>query len=168
MNEKKEKIKPRIFIQIHLSQEEKDKIDSIAKKQHTSMSNICREGIFEYIRKIENPEILSNTSINPALLEQIRNTTIKTLELQELMLEKTHIINDMNKTLDSIYSVSIKPTPIEKELVLNLFKGFKSLNPKEIIDKTNLKKELVFSILSELRSDNLIKLTLKGRFKLNE
>lgn len=171
MTNKNQKSKEtRIFIQVSLSKEEKDKIQKLAKEKHTTASNFCREAIFENIRRIENPNMFNNQSnmqFNPIILEQLTQNTKKIIELQELTLEKTSIFNEMNKTLDLIQQYSIK-TDLKKEklTVINLFKSHKSLTPKEIIDKTNFNQEIVFTIISELQKEKTIGLTTTGRFKL--
>ncbi|MHA1195756.1 MAG: DUF6290 family protein [Promethearchaeota archaeon] len=161
----------RIFIQIHLSKKEKEKISEYAKKEHITMSGFCKKAIFDYIRRIENPEKfdgLKVTQFNPLMIEQISNNMKKLLELQDLTLERMNIIEKMNQTLDLIQKHAIKTDLTSKNVVLNLFKAFKSLNAKEIIQKTNLDKEIVFSILAELQKEKLIRLTTRGRFTLNE
>ncbi|MHA1291376.1 MAG: hypothetical protein ACTSQJ_01760 [Promethearchaeota archaeon] len=165
-NEKNEN--KRIFIQISLNQDEKDKINDLAKKKHTSMSDFCRIAIFDYVRKLENPELFQTTSnfqFNPVLLEQLTQNTKKIMELQKFTLERTNVINEMNNILTLIKKFLIKTDSTAKNTIINLFKAHNTLNPKEIIDKTNLDKEVVFSILSELHEDGLIELTSRGRYK---
>ncbi len=159
----------RIFIQISLSQDEKDKINDLAKEKHTSMSDFCRIAIFDYVRKLENPELFQTTSnfqFNPVILEQLTQNTKKIMELQELTLERTNKINEMNNTLRLIKKFSIKADSTAKDTIINLLKAHNTLNPKEIIEKTNLDKEIVFSIITELHEEGLIELTPRGRYKL--
>ena len=159
----------RIFIQVSLSQEEKEKIDDIAKKRHTSMSNFCRIAIFDYVRKLENPELFqgsSNIQFNPIILEQLTQNTKKIMELQELTLERKNILNFMNNSLTVIKKFSLKADSNTKNIIINLFKAHDTLNPKEIIDKTNLDREVVFSVLSALHEEDYIELTPKGRYRL--
>ena len=159
----------RIFIQISLSQDEKDKINDLAKEKHTSMSDFCRIAIFDYVRKLENPELFQTTSnfqFNPVILEQLTQNTKKIMELQELTLERTNKINEMNNTLRLIKKFSIKADSTAKDTIINLLKAHNTLNPKEIIEKTNLDKEIVFSIITELHEEDLIELTPRGRYKL--
>jgi len=159
----------RIFIQISLSQDEKDKINDLAKEKHTSMSDFCRIAIFDYVRKLEHPELFQTTSnfqFNPVILEQLTQNTKKIMELQELTLERTNKINEMNNTLRLIKKFSIKADSTAKDTIINLLKAHNTLNPKEIIEKTNLDKEIVFSIITELHEEDLIELTPRGRYKL--
>lgn len=160
----------RIFIQVSLSKEEKKIIKEFAKKRHTSASNIMREAIFDFIRRIKNPEMFNQTAnlqLNPMVLEQMAKNTQKIIELQELTLEKMNVINEMKKTISIIKKFSIKSDINTRDTILNLFKAHKTLNPKEIIEKTNLDKEIVFSIVSELLNEDLIQLlTSNGRYKL--
>lgn len=167
MNEKQEKKeKPRIYIQVLLSEKEKELIKETAKKEHTNASNLMRKATFEYIRKIENPEVFSKNSVNSTVLEELSKRTKKILELQKLQTEKQNILEEMNKTLILIKKFSIKPEPEVKNTILNLFKAYPSLNPKEIIEKTNFDKAVVFSVITELQSEDKIEMTSRGRFKL--
>lgn len=163
-NDKKEK--ERIFIQVSLSKKQKALIKKIAKRENTNASNLMRIAVFEYIRKLENPETFSQTTINPVLLEQIEKNTKKILEKQEIQAERQNILEEMRNTLTLIKDLTLKPDPEVKGIILNLFKAYNSLNPKEIIEKTNLDKEIVFSVISELQTENMIEMTSKGRFKL--
>jgi len=167
MTEKQEKEeKTRIFIQVSLSEKEKELIKKKAKEEHTNASNLMRKATFEYLRKIENPEVFSKNSLNPTVLEELSKRTKKILELQKLQTEKQNILEEMNKTLILIKKFSMKPEPEVKNAILNLFKAHTSLNPKEIIEKTNFDKNVVFSVITELQSEDLIEMTSKGRFKL--
>jgi len=161
----------RVFIQISLSKEEKDKIKEFAKKTHNSMSKFCKEAIFKRIEDLEKPEEKQTNNIsqiNPALIEQLTKNTQKMLELQQLTLERTSIMNGMKNTLEVLLKQSTKPDQESKDLVISLFKAHNSLNPKEIRDKTNLDEETIFNIIAELHEENFIQLTSRGRYKLNE
>ena len=167
MNEKQKKEeKPRIFIQVSLSEKEKELIQETAKKEHTNASNLMRTATFEYLRKLQNPEMFAKPSLNLPTLEEIAKRTKKILELQKLQIENQNILREMNTTLTLIKKFSMIPDPEAKNTVLNLFKAYPSLNPKEIVEKTNFDKDVVFSIISELQSENLIEMTSKGRFKI--
>jgi len=167
MNEKQEKEeKPRIFIQVSLSEKEKELIQERAKAEHTNASNLMRTATFEYLRKIQNPEMFAKPSLDSSALEKLTKRTKKILELQKLQVEKQEILEEMNKTLILIKKFSMKPEPEAKNTILNLFKAYPSLNPKEIIEKTNFDKDVVFSIISELQGEKSIEMTSKGRFKL--
>lgn len=158
----------RIFIQVSLSKKEKEKISNLAKEKHTSMSDFCRIAIFDYIRKLEHPEMFqtANLQFNPAMIDQLAKNTKKMIELQEIALEKTNILGEMNKTLNLIKKFSIKADTVVRETILNLFKAHNTLSPKEIVDKTNLDKEIVFSVITEFLDEDLIEMTSRGRFKL--
>lgn len=159
----------RIFIQVSLSKEEKKEIKEFAKERHTSASNIMREAIFDYIRRIKNPEMFNQTTnlqFNPIVLEQMTKNIKKILELQQLTLEKMNVISEMKKAIGLIKKFSIKSDMNTRDTIFNLFQAHNTLNPKEIIEKTNLDKEIVFSIISELHNEEIIQLTSKGRYKL--
>jgi hypothetical protein len=167
MNEKQEKEeKKRIFIQVSLSEKEKELIQEIAKKEHTNASNLMRIATFEYLRKLKNPEMFAKPSLDSPALEKLEKRTKKILELQKLQIENQNILGEMNKTLTLIKKFSTIPDPEVKNTILNLFKAYPSLNPKEIVEKTNFDKDVVFSIVSELQSEKTIEMTSKGRFKL--
>lgn len=166
MEKQEKEEKPRIYIQVSLSKKEKELIKKKAKEEHTNASNLMRKATFEYLRKLENPELFAEPSLNPSTLEELTKRTKKILELQELQTEKQDILEEMNKTLVLIKNFSMKPDPKAKNTILSLFKAYTSLNPKEIIEKTNIDKDVVFSVISELQSEDLIEMTSKGRFKL--
>lgn len=136
------------------------------------MSDFCRVAIFNHIRRLKNPEVFNqqiNAQINPILIEQLMNNTKKIIELQELTLERTNIMNEMNQTLGLIKRYSTqKGLEKEKMVIIDLFKAHNSLSKQEIIDKTDFDKTIVLSIVSDLNEEKIIKLTSRGRFKLNE
>lgn len=156
----------RVFIQVSLSEKEKELIKEKAKEEHTSASNLMKKATFEYLRKLENPELFAKPSFNSSTLEELTKRTKKILELQELQTENQDILKEMNKTLVLIRNFSMRPDPKAKNTILNLFKAHTSLNPKEIIEKTNFDKDVVFSVITDLQNENLIEMTSKGRFKI--
>lgn len=161
----------RVFIQISLSQEEKDNIKKYAKQTNFSMSKFIKDAIYRRIEDLEKPKDSQTNNlsqINPALIEQLTKNTQKMLELQQLTLERTNIMNGMKNTLEVLLKQSTKPDQEAKDLVINLFKAHNSLNPKEIRDKTNLDEESIFNIIAELHEEDFIQLTARGRYKLNE
>jgi len=162
----------RIFIQVSLSKDEKDKIEKSAYKKHQSMSDFCRVAIFDHIRRIENPELFNpqiNAQINPIMIEQLMENTKKMIELQELTLKRTNIMNEMNQTLGLIKKYStLKGLEHERMVIIDLFKAHKSLSKQEIIDKTGFDKTIVIAIVSDLNEEKIITLTSRGRFELNE
>ncbi len=167
MNEKQEKKeKKRIFIQVSLSEKEKELIQEIAKKEHTNASNLMRTATFEYLRKLKNPEMFAKPSLNSSALEKLSKRTKKILELQKIQMENQNILGEMNKTLTLIKKFSMIPDPEVKNTILNLFKAYPSLSPKEIVEKTNFDKDVVFLTISELQCEKTIEMTSKGRFKL--
>jgi len=103
------------------------------------------------------------------MIEQIIKNTKKMIELQELSLEKNKIMNEMNQTLDFIKKYSAqKGLEKERGVVIDLFKVNNSLSKQDLIDKTGLDKAIVLYIVSHLNENKIIKLTSRGRFKLNE
>lgn len=173
MSEKSVKSKSnRIFIQVSLSKEEKYGIENSAKEKHQSMSDFCRVAIFDHIRRLKNPEVFNqqiNAQINPIMIEQLMKNTKKMIKLQELTLERTNVMNEMNQTLSLIKKYSTqKGLEKERSVIIDLFKAHNSLSKQEIIDKTGFDKAIVLSIVSDLNEEKIIKLTSRGRFKLNE
>ena len=164
--------KTRIFIQTSLSKEEKEKFKEFAKEKGISASDLMRMATLDYIRRSEHPETFNqpfNSQLNPVLIEQLTQNTKKMIELQELTLERTNVIKEMNKTLNLMKDFSAeRGLEREKKEIKTLFKAHNSLSKQEIIDKTGLKKEIVLEVVSNLNNEKFIKLTPRGRFKLNE
>lgn len=157
----------RTFIQVSLNDKEKQKIKDLAEDRHTSMSDFCRVAIFDYVRKLENPELFQgNMALNQNIIEQIIHEQKKNHEIQELILEGIKTMNGMKETLELIKTHSIKPDNAQKETVVSLFTVYKALTPIDIIEKTNLNKEIVFSIIAELHNEGKIELTESGKWRI--
>ena len=158
----------RIFIQVTLSEEEKTEIINIAEEFHKNASEFMRDATFERIRHIKHPELFNNLntqSINSEMFAQIMNAQRKTDELKEILIEKTKMLDIMNKNLESIQKNSEKQNISDKEMIVNLLKARKSLSQKEISNMTNIDKDIIFQILSDT---NTFKLNMNGRFELND
>ncbi len=74
------------------------------------------------------------------------------------------IFDEMKADLDLIKKYSLKQgLTAETKKIMNLLKAHKSLTIKQIIDKTNFDKDLIFQIVS---SDKRFKLNMNGRIEL--
>jgi len=130
-------------------------------------SDFIRAAIREKINRIENPnltKINAINTVNPAFLEQIQKNTQKTLELQNLTLDRIKIFNEMKEILNLIKSYSVKELKTETEKIKNLLKAHKQLNIKQIADKTNLDEKTIIEIIANSEEFELDINT--GRFKL--
>ena len=156
-------------IPILVTEIEKNEIEKAAKDANTKTSEFVRQAVFEKIRHIKNPELYNAgiQTFGPEIIAQMMGNQKKTLELQELLLEKTKIFDDMSKTLQLIHKYSSKQElGFERETIVNLFKAHKSLSIKDIVEKTDYDKDIVFQIVSD---ETKFKLNINtGRFELND
>ncbi len=158
------------YIQFTVSNDLRKNIEEWTEKSiFTTISDFIRNAVEEKIRRLKNPELFqskSNSQINPAIFNQMLKQSEKSNILQEKVLERMRIFDEMRKDLYQIRRFSIKEDLIqETKTIINLLKAHKTLSQKQIIEKTNLDKETVFQIVS---TDDRIKLNMNGRFELNE
>ncbi len=165
-NEKKYKYK---FIQFSVSDELKEDIDKYTKKStFTTVSDFIRNAVEEKIRSLKNPEQSQSKTnqITPIILEKYLKNSQNFNLLEEKLLDKMKIFDDMKADLELLKKFSFKQGLVkETETIINLLKAHKSLSQKQIIEKTDLDKDTVFQVLS---NDNRFKLNMNGRFELNE
>jgi hypothetical protein len=165
VEEEKKKI-PRIFIQVTLSESDKKKIMDIAEECHKTASEFMRDATFDKIKRIKNPELSNSVSVqtlSPEIIAQIISKQNETIELQKLLLEKSQLMDDMNKTLEFIQEHSNLGLKSEKDEIINLLKAHKTMNIKQIIENTGFEKDVVFQIVSDTKTFKLE----NGRFSLN-
>ena len=145
-----------LIIRFAVLQSEKNQIQDSAKKLNMTLSEFCRQAIFEKIRRKEHPEMFNqgNTSqLDAKFLENILLKMSDMTKKQDLILEKTNIMNEMNKLLEKIALYSEKQDFVkEKATIVNLLKSHSSLTQKQLIEMTNLNKDVVFQTLEELKS----------------
>lgn len=157
------------YIQFTVSNDlRKDIEEWTEKSSFTTFSDFIRNAVEEKIRRLNNSELYQSKSINqinPAIFNQLLEQSQKSNSLQEKVLEKMRIIDEMRKDLVRIRKYSIQQDLTqETETIINLLKAHKTLSQKQIIEKTNLDKDTVFQIVS---TDDRIKLNMNGRFELN-
>ena len=165
-NKTKKKYKYK-FIQFSVSEDLRKDIDIYTEKStFNTISDFVRNAVEEKIRKLKNPEQLkSKTSeVNPAMMEQYLKNSQKYISLEGKILERMKIFDEMKADLDLIKKYSIKQgLTAETKKIMNLLKAHQSLTIKQIIDKTNFDKDLIFQIVS---SDKKFKLNMNGRMEL--
>lgn len=159
---------------IHLAffPEEKTEIKAISKETNKSISDFCRDAIFEKIRRIEHPELFKQGNLdqfNQQFFEAFLNRFNDMAKIQEKLLERTNVIAEINTTLEKLALYSKKQDFVkEKATILNLLEAHKSLSDKQIIDMLNLDKNTVLEARSILYSEGKITTTSNGRWKLAE
>jgi len=155
------------FIQFTVSEGLRKDIEVFTEKStFTTISDFVRNAVEEKIRKLKNPEQLQSKilEVNPAIVEQYLKNSQKYNSLEEKILERMKIFDEMKADLDLIKKYSLKQgLTSETTKIMNLLKAHKSLTIKQIIDKTNFDKDLIFQIVS---NDKKFKLNMNGRIQL--
>lgn len=169
-NQNQEKKYTYNYIQFTVSDNLRKEIEEWTEKStFTTISDFIRNAVEEKIRLLKNPEVelsKSRNQIDSVLLNKILEKVEKSETLNKKLLEQMKEYEYMRKDLEQIKKFSIKQDLTqETEHIINLLKAHKSLTQKQIIEKTNLNKEIVFQIVS---TDERIKLNMNGRFELNE
>jgi len=158
------------LVHLAFSESEKQQVKDSAEELSMTISEFCRQAIFEKIRRMKNPEIITqgNTSqLNAKLLDNLMLKMKDMAKTQDLILEKTDNINEMNKLLEKIALYSEKQDFVkEKAMIINLLKSHSSLTQKQLINMTNLNKVVVFKVISLLRKEKKIEMTGNGRFRV--
>lgn len=163
------------FIQFSVTDSEKKKIkDFISGSNFKTVSQFIHEAVFDFIRKSEHPELFNNSQgmiISQILEELTKNQQIMT-EIKERTLERTEIIDDMEKNrilIQDIYERLKKKELIndfsnEAETISNLLKAHKSLSIEQISKMTGINKEDIEIIVNAY---NIFKLNpITGGFEL--
>lgn len=158
------------LVHLAFSESEKQQVKNSAEELSMTISEFCRQAIFEKIRRKEHPEMFNqgNTSqLDAKLFENIMLKMKDMAKTQDLILEKTNNINEMNKLLEKIALYSEKQDFVkEKATIVNLLKSHSSLTQKQLINMTNLNKVVVFKVISMLRKERKIEMTGNGRFRV--
>jgi hypothetical protein len=159
------------FIQVTLTEKERDTIEAYAKKEKESMSTFCRRAIFDYIRRKEHPELFKNgiTANNPEILEEIIQRTNKIIELQELTNKQLLISNEVKNFSNKIKKLyeqlreKNKISDFSKEIqeITDLLKINNSLTPQEISNKANIDIS-VEDVLLIIQTNDKFKLNIKN------
>lgn len=156
------------YIQFTVSDNLRKDIEEWTEKSpFTTISDFVRNAVEEKIRRLKNPEIIqSNNQIDPTIFKQILKQSKKVNSLNEKILERMRLFEEMKDDLKLIKKFSnTQDLADENEIIINLLKAHKSLSLKQIIEKTDFDKDTVTQIVS---SDERIKLNMNGRFELNE
>ncbi|MFX1267620.1 MAG: hypothetical protein ACFFAK_06645, partial [Promethearchaeota archaeon] len=98
------------LVHLAFSESEKQQVIDSAEELNMTISEFCRQAIFEKIRRKEHPEQF-NQGINQLNENLIENLILKMNDMnkkQDLILEKTNIVNEMNKLLEKIALYSKK------------------------------------------------------------
>ena len=158
------------LVHLAISESEKQQVKNSAEEINMTISEFCRQAIFEKIRRKDHPEMFNqgNTSqFDAKLFENIMLKMNDMTKNQDLILEKTNNINEMNKLLEKIALYSEKQDFVkEKATIINLLKSHSSLTQKQLINMTNLNKVVVFKVISLLRKDKRVEMTGNGRFRV--
>lgn len=154
------------YVQFTVSDDFKQSIEAYSEEcGFKTNSDFIRAAIREKIDRIENPIPIQNRALNPALFEQITKNTQKTLELQDLILKRLNIFNEMKEILTLIKEYSVKDLTKESKNIENLLKAHKQLSIKQIAEKTNINEKTVIEIIAA--NDDKFELDIdSGRFKL--
>ncbi len=158
------------MVHIAFLKSEKSQIEESADELNMTISEFCRQAIFEKIRRKKHPEMfMSNTGtqMDTKILESLF-TKMKDIEKnQQRILERDNVLLEMKNTLEKIALYSEKEDfTKEKETILNLLKSHPSLTQKKIIELTGFNEKIVFQVVSILVSEKKITITANGRFKL--
>ena len=164
-NNKEKKIRNKI-VHIAFTQHEKEEIKDFASDSNMTASEFIRDAIREKIKRIKNPEIMNQGSIqfNPELLLKISKDTQKLVELNEEKEKRENAIKNILETSEAIQEEYKRlkekglMADLEKETIKirKLLEGHKSLSRQQISDMTKIESNKVAIII-----------TNKKFFKLN-
>jgi hypothetical protein len=160
------------FIKIAVTNSEKKRYKLYSQKVFGSdyhLSEFIRQAVREKIKRIDNPSLFrSNDQVSPVMIEKINKNSELLQELKEKNLKSENLFDELKDTLNLISSYTTTPTSREREKVISLFKGFKSLSQKDLVRKTNFDKKTIFSIITDLRDQGIVRLKANGVFTLDE
>lgn len=173
-NKKETKVRNKI-VHIAYSEGEKKKIRKYAEDSEMTVSEFIRQATRDKIRRIDNPE-QSNISnlpvITPEMLLKISKNTEKLLELQQEKKREKEIIQTLLETSEALQSEYhrlmdkglMSELTEETHTIQNLLRGHKSLSPNQIIDMTNIEKDKVLFVITNLKLFKLNVIT--GKYQL--
>ncbi|MBA7497217.1 hypothetical protein ES702_07829 [subsurface metagenome] len=174
-NETKSKGKRIKFIQVALTETEREIIRNFAKENKETSSTFCRRVIFDFIRRKENPEMFNQSNVNQidyTIFEKLFENNQKILKLQEEMQKRQGIadnIEEISEILQKEYENLKNKGKIgnltnDSKIIANLLKGHKSLSLKQITEMTNFGIEKVIRIIT---NSEIFKLNITtGRYSL--
>lgn len=173
-NKKEVKVRNKI-VHIAFTEGEKSKIKKSADKSDMTVSEFIRQAIRDKIRKIDNPEqsTISNIPvITPEILLKIAKNTDKLLELQQEKKREKKIITNLLETSEALQNEYhrlmekglMSELTEETKTIQNLLRGHKSLSPNQIIAMTNIEKEKVLFVITNVKLFKLNVIT--GKYQL--
>jgi len=163
------------FIQVSLTEEEREIIRKYAKENRETSSTFCRRIIFDFIRRQENPELFNQPNINQIktdIFGELIQNSQKILELQEETRDSLRFANNLREISEAIQNEYkrlgkkgiINDLSDETLLIVDLLKAHNSLSPKQISEMTNLDFEAVLLIIT---NSKIFKLNITtGRYCL--
>ena len=165
-NKKEVKVRNKM-VHIAFTEGEKKKIKKSADKSDMTVSEFIRQATRDKIRKIDNPEqstISNMPAITPEILLKISKNTDKLLELHQEKKREKEIITNLLETSEALQNEYqrlmekglMSELTEETKTIQNLLRGHKSLSPNQIIDMTNIEKDKVLFVITNVK-----------RFKLN-
>ena len=173
-NKKETKVRNKI-VHIAFTEGEKTRIKEYADDSEMTVSEFIRQATRDKIRRIDNPE-QSNISnlpvITPEMLLKISKNTEKLLELQQEKKREKDIIQTLLETSEALQSEYhrlmdkglMSELTEETRTIQNLLRGHKSLSPNQIIDMTNIEKDKVLFVITNLKLFKLNVIT--GKYQL--
>ena len=171
-NKKETKVRNKM-VHIAFTEGEKSKIQEYADNSDMTVSEFIRQATRDKIRKIDYPEQISNQPvITPEILLKISKNTDKLLELQQEKEREKEIIKNLLQTSDALQNEYhrlmekglMSELTEETKTIQNLLRGHKSLSPNQIIDMTNIEKDKVLFVITNLKLFKLNVIT--GKYQL--
>ena len=162
------------FIHIAFTEDEKSRIKDFASQHNMTISEYCRQAIFEKIRRTENPELFqgsaSSKQVDTYFLENINESMKKLTDFQQLILDRTNLLPKMNDLLKVVHlrSTAMDLAP-EQATIMGLFRVKKALSVKEIVDMTSYDEKLVIDIIKVFQKQGRVNLEITtGRWTLSD
>lgn len=174
-NETKSKEKRNKFIQVALTEEERETIREFAKEKKETSSTFCRRAIFDFIRRKENPEMFNQSNISQidyTMIERLLEKNQKIIKIQEEMQKRQGIADNIEETSELIQKEyaklknkgEISDLINESKIIANLLKAHKSLSLKQISEMTEIEIDIVVLIVTDSKNFKLNITT--GRYSL--
>jgi hypothetical protein len=135
------------LVHIAFSASEKEKIKNLAKESNTTISEFIRQSIFDKILRIENPTAFNVD--NEERLREIENNQKKTLELQQLLLERIKIVNGINETMKALKPLVNKSEMKEIcDTIVSMLRIHKSMKIEKLELLTSFKRKDIYDCIS--------------------
>jgi len=154
------------IVHVAFAKDEKESIIRHAKSSKMTISEFIRQGVFDKIRRIENPDLFNQNSnqFNTDLLRRLLENVEDIAEQKKFESEQTELSYKMEKLQNTIQAV-FEDVPRAKKKILNLLRVHKALYKGEIMEYTDLSRKTVIKVLSNPE----FKLNIDtGKFELRE